>query len=427
MRIEEIIKLQEREFPDLPLEVIIKQDLLREGMAFPEEPQEEYKSKDYFIFTFDRVPLESMQKKEYRYAPEEIRFFGGRYHLRPTIVSVRIHPNSPYKIQKKEDKYALYVEGEYLADVEFFPIPSYYKEKYSFPRPVGEVAPVIEWGYLIYLTVFRNCQYFGEKEECRFCDINHNWRQQKQVGRPYTGVKPVEWILEALEKIDSTYPPAKALTITGGAIIKALRGKTEAEFYKEYAYRIHKRFGDRWISKMVIQALTPDECRMLKDAGVKIYHPNYEVWGEELFQRICPGKAQYIGWKEWVRRILEAAKIFGEKYVIPNFVAGVEMTSLGGFTKEEEAVKHTLEGVEFFFSHGIIPRFTTWCPEPFTYLGQESPPPLRYFLLLLRGYRDLHKKYKLWIPPGYGPAGVGKAVFSVSPFMDVLEEEVSSI
>ncbi len=70
-------------------------------------------------------------------------------------------------------------------------------------RQVGDGdAPTIQWGYLIYLTVLRLCQYFGAKEECQYCDINHNWRQHKQEGRPYTGVKPVEEVLEALAIID---------------------------------------------------------------------------------------------------------------------------------------------------------------------------------------------------------------------------------
>ena len=46
-----------------------------------------------------------------------------------------------------------------------------------------EIAPTIQWGYLIYLTVLRLCQYFGAKEECQYCDINHNWRQHKAAGR----------------------------------------------------------------------------------------------------------------------------------------------------------------------------------------------------------------------------------------------------
>ena len=52
-------------------------------------------------------------------------------------------------------------------------------------------------GLFVVFTVLL-CQYFGAQEECQFCDINHNWRQHKKEGRPYTGVKPVEDVLEAL-------------------------------------------------------------------------------------------------------------------------------------------------------------------------------------------------------------------------------------
>ena len=81
-------------------------------------------------------------------------------------------------------------------------MPEYYRHALANGKTVMETAPTIQWGYLIYLTVLRLCQYFGAKEECGFCDINHNWRQHKREGRPYTGVKPVEDVLEALALID---------------------------------------------------------------------------------------------------------------------------------------------------------------------------------------------------------------------------------
>ena len=87
-------------------------------------------------------------------------------------------------------------------------MPEYYRHALANGKTVMETAPTIQWGYLIYLTVLRLCQYFGAKEECQFCDINHNWRQHKQEGRPYTGVKPVDDVLEALALIDR-YDTAK--------------------------------------------------------------------------------------------------------------------------------------------------------------------------------------------------------------------------
>ena len=92
-----------------------------------------------------------------------------------------------------------------------------------------------------------------------------------------------------------------------------------------------------------------------------------------------------------------------------------------GFRSIDEAIDSTAEGLDFFMSHGVSPRFTTWCPEPLSILGKDQQgAPLEYHVRLLRAYRDTRAKYKLPPPIGYGEPGLGKAVFSVSSFMDVL-------
>jgi len=159
----------------------------------------------------------------------------------------------------------------------------------------------------------------------------------------------------------------------------------------------------------------------LRDVGVQIYHPNYEIWDNRLFEIICAGKARYIGREEWIRRILAAATLFELENVIPNFVAGIEMSEPHGFTSVDDAVASTSEGLDFFMSHGVSPRFTTWCPEPLSVLGKgQEGAPLEYHVRLLRAYRDTRPKYRLPAPSGYGEPGLGRAVFSVSSFMDVL-------
>ena len=136
-------------------------------------------------------------------------------------------------------------------------MPEYYRHELANGKTVMETAPTIQWGYLIYLTVLRLCQYFGAKEECQFCDINHNWRQHKREGRPYTGVKPVDDVLEALALIDryDTAKVSKAYTLTGGSVTSTVDGLAEADFYGRYAQAIEERFPNRWIGKVVAQAL----------------------------------------------------------------------------------------------------------------------------------------------------------------------------
>jgi len=420
---QEVALLAER-YPDIPVEAILKEDLLRRGMSWEPvalEVAAAFKSKAYFICSFDMVPISEMGQKEHLKAPEEIRFSGGDNSLQPTVVSVRLNPSSPYRVEVEDGQLALKADGRILAAIELQKSPDYYRKTLSSGKPIADIAPTIEWGYLLYLTAFRLCQYFGVHEECQFCDINENYRQQTQSGRAYTAVKSIEEVLEALEFISLTDSDSKAYTVTGGSITGTLDGKSELDFYIRYPEAIEKRWPRRWISKVVVQALPKDEVQRLHDVGVQVYHPNFEIWDKRLFETYCPGKSRYIGRDEWIRRILDAASIFGPDRVIPNFVAGVEMAPPEGFRTVDEAIASTAEGLDFFMSHGISPRFTTWCPEPLSVLGKgKQGAPLEYYVRLLKVYRDTRAKYHLPVPVGYGEPGLGKAVFSVSSFMDVI-------
>ena len=413
-------------YPDVPPEAIIKEDLLRVGLDFSEEALRlaaACKPKSYFIFSFDRTPIAGMERGENLRAPEEIALSGGPRSLRRTVVSVRLNPGSPYVVGVNDGKLTLFAGEEEVARVELQAPPSYYGRTLASGKPITEMAPSIEWGYLLYLTVYRKCQYFGFKEECVFCDLNENYRQQRAAGRPYNTVKEVEEIVEALAIVDAedVERQTRAYTITGGSITRHLRGLEEAEFYARYARAIEERFPGRWISKMVVQALPRPSLQLFRDAGVRIYHPNYEVWDARLFSLLCPGKDRTIGRDEWIRRILAAAEVFGPAHVIPNFVAGIELAAPHGFGSVDDALASTGEGLDYFMARGVTPRFTTWCPEPLSQLGRDQgPAPLAYHAGLLRLYRETLERHGLAAPPGYGEPGPGRAIFSVSAFMDAL-------
>jgi hypothetical protein len=422
-KLSEIEILAERN-PDIPLEVIIKEDLLRQGMSWSPEAltvAAEYKRRAYFIFSFDMVPISGMEQKENLKAPEEVRLAGGPYNFRPVVVSVRLNPDSPYRVAVEENSLVLKLDGDVVSVVELQETPEYYRRTLSNGRPVAEIAPTIEWGYLLYLTMFRLCQYAAAGEGCLYCDINENYRQQKNAGRLYAPLKSVEEVIEALEIIASVDSDSKAYTVTGGSITGTLEGKSEIDFYIRCPEAIERRWPGRWISKAALQALPKDDVKRLKDAGVQIYHPNFEIWDARLFETYCPGKARRVGRDEWIRRILDAADVFGAENVIPNFVAGVETAPPAGFESVDAAIASTAEGLEFFMSRGVSPRFTTWCPEPLSAIGKDQHgAPLEYYIRLLRVYRDTRAKYKLPAPRGYGEPGLGRAVFSVSSFMDVI-------
>src|SRR6478735_3794348 len=117
--------------------------------------------------TADRTALvESLIARYTDIPPEAVALTGGPYELRRTIVSVRVNPESPYRIARDESgALRLSLDARDLAAVELPPMPEYYRHTLANGKTVMETAPTIEWGYLIYLTVLRLCQYFGAKEE----------------------------------------------------------------------------------------------------------------------------------------------------------------------------------------------------------------------------------------------------------------------
>src|SRR5690606_4356594 len=78
-------------FPHIPREAVLKEDLLRTGIAFDasaltDNDAGEVKPKSYFIFSFDHKTLPELGEAATRRPPEEIALTGGPHELRRTIV-----------------------------------------------------------------------------------------------------------------------------------------------------------------------------------------------------------------------------------------------------------------------------------------------------------------------------------------------------
>ncbi|AJC53186.1 radical SAM family Fe-S protein [Streptomyces sp. 769] len=100
-------ELMER-FAQIPREAVLKEDLLRGGLAFDESALSgtedgDVKPKSYFIFSFDHRTLPELGATALKRPPEEIVLTGGPYELRRTVVSVRVNPQSPYRVRAGED------------------------------------------------------------------------------------------------------------------------------------------------------------------------------------------------------------------------------------------------------------------------------------------------------------------------------------
>src|SRR6476646_4905116 len=101
----ELVESLVARYADIPPEAVLKEDLLRTGIAFDESELTDkldgaVKPKSYFIFSCDQQPLAQLGEAARRRPPEEIALTGGPWALRRTIVSVRVNPDSPYGVAR---------------------------------------------------------------------------------------------------------------------------------------------------------------------------------------------------------------------------------------------------------------------------------------------------------------------------------------
>jgi hypothetical protein len=414
----------------MPREVIVKEDILRWGIRFSKAAlavESDYRARSYYIFSYDRTALGDMKQDESNKAPDEIKIAGGPWGLRTTIISTRIYNRSPWEVDLVDGRLVLRADGEVVADVQYPTRPSYYGLGFEDGQQYAELVPVIGWGTRVFSTLQRACGFWGDQEECRFCDINANMRALRRQGRSYTPRKDPARVATVLKEIFDNKPadePDKTMLLFSGGTNLKHRGRTiiDEEFYPEFVWTAKAVIGDR--VPIILQTVARDQAtlRRFKEAGVTCHHANVEVWDKHLFQWLSPGKDNWIGRDEWIRRTVDSVEVFGVGNVTPSLVAGVEMARPHGFERWEDAVTSTTEGLDYLMARGVIPRLPQWCIEPLSDLAAANADrilPLEYFVNICRNWYAIWKKYNLPKICGQPKMGPGQSLFQNGAFLDM--------
>jgi len=117
-------------------------------------------------------------------------------------------------------------------------------------------------------------------------------------------------VCEVLE-IAFKEPRFRHLFITGGTILTTYQGKTGEEWYSGFLEAIGKKLIQWPFTCLQIAALDDEGWRRIYDTGCPMVQANIEVWDRRLFEIVCPGKNEVVGYDEWLRRLISAVKIFG--------------------------------------------------------------------------------------------------------------------
>ncbi|MCX7591113.1 MAG: hypothetical protein N2255_05735 [Kiritimatiellae bacterium] len=403
----------EKCYPEMPSGVLLKADLLFAGLrpnkalveaavgAQPHFHTVLFEGKARAIPYFLHIP---------DMATAEARMF----------VLIRPCEDSPYHLEHGEKcgELVLWEEQSRVCNAHPSPLPGWFiwAEREGLTRATTAMS---QHGDMLVANLAPACEYWsvrdaGESDSrsapglngsfiedrmhyaCRFCGYGAVSERSRHLGQK-RGVIPVasEALSEFRRAISHSRKDTKHVFLVGGSLrdrnhegqryLELVRACVQAE----PAYRGFIGCGS--------QALTREWSRQIRTAGAGYACYNLEVWDKELWTKICPGKARFVGYEEWLESLVDAVEVFGRGAVFSAMVTGVELVPPDGFPSEKMALESNLQGAEWMLSHGIVPIHSPFSPAPASVYRSATVPRLDYFLRLNFETWRLRAKHNLRI------------------------------
>lgn len=284
-------------------------------------------------------------------------------------------PKSSYKITREDEQFFLTHEGKKLYPISFEKKPAFYNKLTSDGTKMSTVGQYYGDGQL-FIVYSNECALKDKGISCLFCNINATkdsfaeheniqWKNARQIG----------------ETVKAAYDEGfKHVTISGGFIPE----RREVDYYIDIAEAIQEETGLVDFNGSACVG-APEDLSVIekyKEAGYKTIATNIEIWDENIFKTICPGKDRLCGGhKHWVETLKHEVEIFGKGNVRSTMVAGIE-------PKES-----LLEGVEYLASIGVIGFISAWDPNPGSALEGHRAPTFEWFHEVHQKAYNIYKKY----------------------------------
>ena len=306
-----------KKYPDVPKETILKQhhaeprSLVQRRRARRRRPARWSSRID--LFSYDLVPMSELKRDEHRRVPGALRSTKWAVRHAPGgdsdfVFALFTLPDRCRRWPARLDRW----KGEWWRMSGFPKTPDYYFKSLPDGTPYHEIV-----AFGSFITIFRNCQYWGAKEECKFCDINENARQMK-LSRDFTLTAPVKSVADVVASLRASRRAtrkrsgaAHGFVLSGGTITKTLHGKSEVDFYEEYIRAIKETSRPSRESLSRSMRGRAKKCSATKPPAPTTSTSTWRCGTRRLFAWINPGKAERVGWDNWVRWMEDAVEVFG--------------------------------------------------------------------------------------------------------------------
>jgi hypothetical protein len=269
--------------------------------------------------------------------------------------------SSPYVLHRTLDHYEIRRHAERssepIAAVRLAPRPAWYDRTTSTGKPMTRVGTL--QGTYLGIYPARVCEYWTEKPErsnCHFCSVGLN------LGADDDPEKSVDEVMEvvhaAVEESGITYVDFN----TGH-----YEGETYLDILEPYLKRVKRETG------LLVGVQTPPHRDLqrydaLRRMGINRVSFCFEIYDEQIFKRVCPGKDREYG----LARYLDAVR-----YCASLGPAGPRSTpwvSNGEIIAGLEPPESSIAAIDWITSAGGIPTVCVFRPLAGTDM-EDAPPP----------------------------------------------------
>ncbi len=289
--------------------------------------------------------------------------------------------------------------------IEFEPLRPWLTQKTADGLPFSQ-AGVTTHGDMLVINVAPGCEYFlhkldGVSMRCTFCAYGAPDERTKHLGQVTGRVEilppTLDRMREALNAVIAQ-TEVRHIYLVGGSLTDA---RKEGERFLQLA-RFVKQANTRGIPVTLGSGALPDDLIAQFHAEQLVQHVcfNLEMWSQELFEKVCPGKNRYVGYARWIESLETAVRLWGRGNVYSAMVAGIELEPEHGL-EWEEAVRIALQGAEDLCSRGIIPIYSLVWPVGGRQRSDFHARIRSYFETLSNGYQAIRERHGLAVSEGF--------------------------
>jgi hypothetical protein len=373
-----------KKYPTVSKFIIIQLDVQRRGVRYTKDALQKVDLKKHQVKVINGISV-----------PDSLILRDGTSIITSFVFASAegtLSGREPYIVDVVDNKTVLIDKEQIIEEVFYWEKPKYYDKTTSLGTPMGNIisARPQRFGF----EVNRYCHFWDTPGQgCKYCGIGAQGHKYKGCEEEHINFDEVREVMQEIKKEKGRFT---GIVLSGGSILSGNEFcDDELEAYIEALHAIGTVFKTKkFPSQVNSTALNKRQLeRLYNETGLTSYTTDLEVFDEEIYKWVCPGKAAHIPFDEWKQRLYHAVDIFGKGQVNTGIVSGVELAKPNGFKTEEEALKKDFETAEELTSHGVGLKHDVWNVVPGSIFYQQTTPSLDYYVQLTKGFYELNLKY----------------------------------